>query len=78
MKIRVKYFGRLAVELGKYSELIDLEENCTVEQFLNILREKHPVLKNEEIEVSVNGHYAPPEMVINSHEISVYPPISGD
>jgi len=76
MKARIRYFGRFAIEIGKFSEELEVPENTTVREFLEILREKYPKLKDETIEVSIGGKYAREEDKIGD-EISIYPPISG-
>jgi len=74
--IKIRYFGRFAIEIGKFSEELEVPENTTVREFLEILREKYLKLKDETIEVSIGGKYAREEDKIGD-EISIYPPISG-
>ncbi|AGB04810.1 molybdopterin converting factor, small subunit [Aciduliprofundum sp. MAR08-339] len=76
MKVRIRYFGRFAMEIGKFSEEIEIRDGATVKELIKMLRNKYPVLKNEEIEVSIDGKYAQEDMPI-AHEVSVYPMISG-
>ncbi len=76
MKIKVRYFGRFAVALGIYSELIEVEENLKVREIVELLKRLHPELKNEVMEISIDGKYAPEDMEVQG-EVAVYPPISG-
>lgn len=76
MKVHVRYFGRFAAEIGKFSEEIDMPYNSRVTDLLNILRAKYPNLRNEVIEVSIGGKYAREEDLLGE-EVSVYPIISG-
>ncbi len=77
MKIKVKYFGRFAVYLGIYSEHIDVPDNTTIAEVLEIIRRMHPELENEILEISQNGQYAKPDDAIDSGELAIFPPISG-
>ncbi len=76
MKIKVRYFGRFAIALGIYSEVIDVEENLKVRELVELLKQLHPELKNEIMEISIDGKYAPDDMEVHG-EIAIYPPISG-
>ncbi len=76
MKVRIRYFGRFAMEIGKFSEEIEIRDGATVRELIKMLRERYPALKNEEIEVSIDGKYAPEDMPL-TYEVSVYPMISG-
>ena len=72
----MKYFGRFAVDIGKFSEEIDVPEGTTVGELVEILKKKYPQLEREIIEVSVGGRYAREEDRIGE-EVAIYPPISG-
>jgi molybdopterin synthase sulfur carrier subunit len=76
VKVRIRYFGRFAVEIGKFSEEIEMPEDAKVGDLLNILKEKYPFLHNEVIEISINGKYVEEDSPITG-EISIFPPISG-
>jgi molybdopterin synthase sulfur carrier subunit len=76
VRIKVSYFGRFAAEIGKFSEEIDMNGNPKVKDLVTVLIEKYPFLKNEVIEVSINGKYAKEDDLIIS-EVSVFPIISG-
>ena len=76
MKVKIKYFGRFATEIGKFSEEIDVPDRMIVRDLIEFLKRKYPFLKNEIIEVSIDGKYASENMQI-SDEIAIYPQISG-
>ena len=76
MRVRIRYFGRFAVEIGKFSEEIEIPDNSRVRDLIRILSERYPSLKDEVIEVSMNGNYVDDDSPING-EISIFPPISG-
>ncbi len=76
MRVRVKYFGRFAVNIGKFSEEIEVPEGITVGKFIEILRSRYRSFKNEEIEISIGGKYARKDEPLGN-EVAVYPVISG-
>ncbi len=76
MKIRIRYFGRFAADIGKFSEEIEISENATVKDLIEFLKERYPFLKDEVIEVSIDGNYAKEDDPI-APEVSVFPIISG-
>ncbi len=76
MKVRVRYFGRFAVEIGKFSEEIEINDNAKVRDLIEVLKKKYPQLKHEVIEVSIRGRYASDDSPIDN-EVAVYPMISG-
>ncbi len=76
MKVKIRYFGRFAAEIGKFSEEIEIEEGARVKDLILLLKEKYPLLKNEVVEVSIGGKYAREDDPLAS-EISVFPIISG-
>lgn len=76
MRVKIRYFGRFAIELGKFSEEVEIPDGARVRDLIDFLREKYPSLRNERIEISVNGRYAREDEEIKG-EVAVYPPISG-
>ena len=76
MRVRIRYFGRFAAEIGKFSEEIEISENATVKDLIEFLKERYPFLKDEVIEVSIDGKYAKEDDPI-APEVSVFPIISG-
>jgi len=76
MRIKVRYFGRFSVALGIYSETLEVEDNLKVRDLIELLKRIHPELKNEVMEVSMDGKYAPEYMQVGE-VVAIYPPISG-
>jgi len=76
LKIRVRYFGRFAIEIGTYSEVLEVDTNLKVRELIALLKRLHPELKNEILEVSIDGKYARNNMIVRE-DVAVYPPISG-
>ncbi len=76
MKLRIRYFGRFAVEIGKFSEEIEIQENAKVRDLIELLRKKYPQLKHEVIEISIRGRYASEDSPLED-EVAVYSMISG-
>ncbi len=76
MRVRIRYFGRFAADIGKFSEEFEMDENATLKDLTKFLKEKYPFLKEEIIEVSINGKYAKENDPI-APEVSVFPIISG-
>ncbi len=76
MRVKIRYFGRFAAEIGKFSEEIDIEDKATVKDLVTLLQGKYPFLKDEVVEVSINGKYAKDDDPLAS-EVSVFPVISG-
>jgi molybdopterin converting factor small subunit len=73
MKIKVKLFATLR-KFGPEEQEIDLPENATVEDAINLLNlpEKFPLLK------IVNGEHRPPKYLLNDgDELALFPPIAG-
>jgi len=76
MRVKIRYFGRFAAEIGKFSEEIDIEDKATVKDLVTLLQGKYPFLKDEVVEVSINGKYAKDDDPL-APEVSVFPVISG-
>ncbi len=76
MKVKIRYFGRFAAEIGKFYEEMEMEDDAKIRDLIEILRNKYSFLQEEIIEVSVDGKYASPDDPV-APEISVFPIISG-
>ena len=76
MRVRIRYFGRFAADIGKFSEEIEFDDKATVKDLIEFLKEKYPFLKDDVIEVSIDGKYAKEDDPI-APEVSVFPIISG-
>ena len=77
MKVKVRYYGRFVTLLNKFEDTIEVSEGYTVKDLVEFLKKKYPQLKNEYIEVSIDGKYAHEEATVDAGEIAVYPVISG-
>ena len=87
MRITVRYFARYRSLVGKSEEELDVPEGITVGELIEILKERHPVLKNEvfaedddlaDVNVSRNGRYVRFDEVLRDGDIvAIFPPVSG-
>jgi len=87
MRIKVRYFARFRSLVGLGEEELDVPEGITVGELIEILKERHPVLKNEvfaedddlaDVNVSRNGRYVGFDEVLEEGDvIALFPPVSG-
>jgi len=87
MKVRVRYFARYRSLVGKSEEELEVPEGITVRELIEILKERHPVLKNEvfaeeddlaDVNVSRNGRYVRFDEVLRDGDVvAIFPPVSG-
>ena len=73
MKVKVKLFASLR-EYGPEEQIIDLPDNATVEDAINLLNlpDKFPLLK------IVNGEHRPPTHHLKGgDDLALFPPIAG-
>jgi len=73
MKVKIKLFATLR-KFGPDEQIIDLPENSTVEDAINLLNlpERFPLLK------IVNGEHRPPKHLLkDGDELALFPPIAG-
>lgn len=87
MKIRVRYFARYRSLVGKSEEELEVPDGITVGKLIEILKERHPALKNEvfaeeddlaDVNVSRNGRYAKFDEVLQDGDVvAIFPPVSG-
>ncbi|NJE85417.1 MoaD/ThiS family protein [Thermococcus sp. CX2] len=87
MKVKVRYFARFRSLVGKSEEELEVPEGVTVRNLIDILKERHPVLKNEvfaedddlaDVNVSRNGRYVSFDEVLRDGDIvAIFPPVSG-
>ena len=87
MKITVRYFARYRSLVGKSEEELEVPEGITVRELVEILKERHPILKNEvfaeeddlaDVNVSRNGRYVRFDEVLRDGDIvAIFPPVSG-
>lgn len=87
MKIRVRYFARYRSLVGKSEEELEVPDGITVGELIEILKERHPALKNEvfaeeddlaDVNVSRNGRYVKfDEALQDGDVVAIFPPVSG-
>jgi len=87
MKVTVCYFARYRSLVGKSEEELEVPDGITVRELIEILKERHPVLKNEvfaedddlaDVNVSRNGRYVRFDEVLRDGDIvAIFPPVSG-
>ena len=87
MRIKLRYFARYRSLVGKVEEELEVPDGITVRELIDILRERHPVLKNEvfaedddlaDVNVSRNGRYVRfDEMLEDGDVVALFPPVSG-
>ena len=87
MKVTVRYFARYRSLIGKSEEELEVPDGITVRELIEILRERHPILKTEvfaedddlaDVNVSRNGRYVRFDEVLRDGDtVAVFPPVSG-
>jgi len=87
MKVTVRYFARYRSLVGKGEEELEVPEGITVGELIDILKERHPVLRKEvfaedddlaDVNVSRNGRYVRFDEVLRDGDIvAIFPPVSG-
>jgi len=87
VRVTVRYFARYRSLVGKSEEELEVPEGITVRELIEILKERHPVLKNEvfaedddlaDVNVSRNGRYVRFDEVLHDGDIvAIFPPVSG-
>ncbi len=78
MKIKLKFYARYGEKFGK-EQIIVIENSMTVENFLNLLYERFPSLKDEKnLIIAINDSMAPPDYVLRDGDsVSIFPPPGG-
>ncbi|WP_457750582.1 ubiquitin-like small modifier protein 1 [Thermococcus sp.] len=87
MRITVRYFARYRSLVGKSEEELEIPEGATVRELIEVLKERHPVLKDEvfaeeddlaDVNVSRNGRYVRFDEVLQDGDVvALFPPVSG-
>jgi len=87
MRLTVRYFARYRSLVGKGEEELEVPEGITVAELIEILKERHPALKNEvfaeddefaDVNVSRNGRYVRFDEVLRDGDVvAIFPPVSG-
>ena len=76
MELTVKYFGMLAEITGCHEEIITTNEGA-ISDFLEVLYNKYPPLRNKEFQVAQNNEITAKNSKISDTEIALLPPFSG-
>jgi len=77
MRIRIKYFAWLREKVGKSVEDLNLTDTTRVTDVRRKIAELHD-LEEETLLVALNGSFANPDDIIEeSDEVAVFPPVSG-
>ncbi|WP_218598010.1 MoaD/ThiS family protein [Polaribacter sp. NJDZ03] len=79
MKIQVLFFGITTDLVGASNLDLEVADTLSVVGFKNLLKEKHPQLKNiNSYAIAVNESYATDELVLKEGDvIAIIPPVSG-
>ncbi len=87
VRITVRYFARYRSLVGKSEEELEIPEGATVRELIEVLKERHPVLKDEvfaeeddlaDVNVSRNGRYVRFDEVLQDGDVvALFPPVSG-
>jgi molybdopterin converting factor subunit 1 len=80
LKVNVKFFASYKEALGKEQIEMELRDNSTVNDLLDVLRKDYPELGKlmETLVVSINLEYADFEAKIKEgDEVALLPPVSG-
>ena len=77
MRVRVLHFGILRERMGG-GEWLEIADNATVADVLNVYRERLGSFAWESIAVAVNQEYARADAVLkDADEVALLPPVSG-
>ncbi|WP_297092961.1 ubiquitin-like small modifier protein 1 [Thermococcus sp.] len=87
MRIKVRYFARFRSLVGIGEEELEVPEGTTVGELISLLKERHPVLREEvfaedddlaDVNISRNGSYASFDEVLEEGDVvALFPPVSG-
>ena len=77
MRVRILHFGVLRERLGG-GEWLEIADNATVADVLNVYKERFSGFAWESIAVAVNQEYARADVVLtDGDEVALLPPVSG-
>ncbi|MGQ9597648.1 MAG: MoaD/ThiS family protein [Thermoproteota archaeon] len=77
MKVEVKYYAWYREDFGP-SEIIDIGEDSTVRQLVEKLKDRHPILDEEQFMIVVNGRIDELNARLNEGDrIAIFPPAGG-
>lgn len=76
--VKVLYFAEIKEILQTDSEMIDINEELSVERFEQMLFERHPSIKDKKFQVAVNEEFVKKEDIIQPTDVvALIPPVSG-
>ncbi len=76
MKIPVKYYGLIAEAVNKNDDLISFS-GTSVEDLLEVLFKKYPVLKTKDFQVAQHNHLLSKNETLDETELALLPPFAG-
>ena len=79
MNIKILFFAKIRELLDIENTVIELNEQCTLNDLINILHAEYPILKNIYVVYSINQEYVyNNNIILNKNDIiALIPPISG-
>lgn len=79
MKVKILAFGIAKEILGSSSISMELNDDCGMSELKQSLEEKFPRLKQlSSFKIAINNHFASlDEVITESDEIAIIPPVSG-
>jgi len=80
LKIKVLYFSSVKDKLKKQIEEFEIRENTTIEEFISLLQEKYPEIKDvlKNIMIAVNEEYKDKKYILKNNDVvAIIPPVSG-
>jgi molybdopterin converting factor subunit 1 len=78
MTVHILYFGVLSQVMNNNSQSIQLPENSTIQELLDILITENSLVKNYKFQIAVNKQIVTSEVIIKEgDEIALLPPFSG-
>ena len=80
MKIKLLLFAHLKEIIGSNPITLDLPTAATGQVLLDRLIEKYPAAEKHKssLRLSMNGEYiTPDDIIVDSSEVAVFPPVSG-
>lgn len=78
MEISIHYFGMIAEATKKDSELLQVENNCTVEMFTETICGLYPQLQGYVFQIALNQKVVDPSCSITEgDELAIMPPFAG-
>ncbi len=80
MKVKVLYFSSIKDKIKKSNEHIEINGSITLNEFLNLLSEKYPEIKDnlKNVMLAVNEEYKDKNYTLKDGDvIAIIPPVSG-